>query len=52
MKKFIVFNKTTIEEIEIGMILSYSQAIKKCDIKVLFGMSGDINPAHLFKLEY
>ncbi|MDH2926810.1 MaoC family dehydratase [Lonepinella koalarum] len=36
-----------IEDIEIGMTLSYSQTITDSDIKAFAGLSGDHNPIHV-----
>jgi len=47
MSKFLVFNKIPLEEIEIGMSVSYSQTITDSDIKTFAGISGDRNPVHL-----
>ncbi len=47
MKKSLVFNKIPLEEIEIGMSVSYSQTITDADIKLFSGLSGDKNPIHL-----
>lgn len=47
MNKYLVFNKIPLEEIEIGMSVSYSQTITDADIKVFAGISGDRNPVHL-----
>ena len=47
MSKSLVFNKIPIEEIEIGMSVSYSQTITDADIKAFAGISGDRNPLHL-----
>ena len=43
----LVFNKLTIEDIKIGMEVSYSQTITDADIKVFAGISGDRNPVHM-----
>jgi acyl dehydratase len=43
----LVFNKIPIEEIQIGMKVSYSQTISDSDIKTFAGISGDRNPVHL-----
>lgn len=43
----LVFNKIAIEDIEIGMKVSYSQTISDADIKEFAGISGDRNPIHL-----
>jgi len=47
MSKSLVFNKIPLEEIEIGMSVSYSQTITDADIKFFAGISGDRNPVHL-----
>ena len=47
MSNSLVFNKIPIEEIEIGMNVSYSQTITDADIKAFAGISGDRNPVHL-----
>lgn len=36
-----------IEEIEVGMIASYSQTITDSDVKFFSGISGDKNPVHM-----
>ncbi len=43
----LAFNKIEIEEIEIGMSVSYSQTITDKDIKQFAEISGDYNPIHL-----
>lgn len=47
MNKSLVFNKIPLEEIEIGVSVSYSQTITDSDIKSFAGLSGDRNPVHL-----
>jgi 3-hydroxybutyryl-CoA dehydratase len=47
LNKSLVFNKIPLEEIEIGMSVSYSQTITDADIKSFAGLSGDRNPVHL-----
>lgn len=47
MNQALVFNKVPLEEIEIGMSVSYSQTITDSDIKAFAGISGDRNPVHL-----
>ena len=47
MSKSLVFNKIPLEEIEIGMNVSYSQTITDADTKAFAGISGDRNPVHL-----
>ena len=43
----LVFNKIEIEDIKIGMWVSYSQTITDADIKAFSGISGDKNPVHM-----
>lgn len=43
----LVFNKLAIEDIKIGMEVSYSQTITDADIKAYSGISGDKNPVHM-----
>ena len=43
----LVFDKLAIEDIKIGMEVSYSQTITDADIKAFAGISGDRNPAHM-----
>lgn len=47
MSKSLIFNKIPLEEIEIGMSVSYSQTVTDADIKAFAGISGDRNPVHL-----
>ena len=47
MSNSLVFNKIPLEEIEIGMNVSYSQTITDADVKTFSGISGDRNPVHL-----
>lgn len=47
MSKKLVFNTLAIEEIEVGMTVSYSQTITDTDIKNFAAISGDRNPVHL-----
>lgn len=47
MSNFLVFNKLKLEDIEVGMNVSYSQTITDADIKAFAGISGDRNPIHL-----
>jgi len=47
MSKPLVFNKLPIEEIQIGMSVSYSQTVTDADIKAFAGISGDRNPVHV-----
>ena len=47
MSNALVFNKVPIEEIKIGMEVSYSQTITDSDVKEFAGVSGDRNPVHM-----
>lgn len=47
MSHSLVFNKIAIEDIEIGMEVSYSQTITDADVKSFAGISGDRNPVHM-----
>lgn len=47
MSKSLVFNQIPLEEIEIGMEVSYSQTITDTDVKAFSGISGDKNPLHM-----
>lgn len=47
MTKTFIFNKILLEEIEVGMSVSYSQTVTDADIKAFSGISGDRNPVHL-----
>lgn len=47
MNQALVFNKVPLEEIEVGMSVSYSQTVTDSDIKAFAGLSGDRNPVHL-----
>lgn len=47
MNKPLVFNKVPLEEIEVGMNVSYSQTVTDADIKAFSEISGDRNPVHL-----
>lgn len=47
MNKSLIFNKIPLEEIKIGVSVSYSQTITDADIKAFAGISGDRNPVHL-----
>ena len=47
MSNSLVFNKIPLEEIKIGMNVSYSQTITDADVKAFSGISGDRNPIHL-----
>ena len=42
-----VFDKCSIEDITIGMEISYSQTITDADVKAFAGISGDNNPVHM-----
>ena len=42
-----VFGSVPLEQIEIGMSVSYSQTITDADIKAFAGLSGDHNPVHV-----
>jgi acyl dehydratase len=42
-----VFGQFPLEEIKIGMEVSYSQTITDADIKTFAGLSGDHNPIHV-----
>lgn len=43
----LVFDKLKIEDIEVGMEVSYSQTITDSDVKEFSEISGDKNPVHL-----
>ena len=45
--KKLIFNKIPLDEIEVGMNVSYSQTVTDADIKAFAGISGDRNPVHL-----
>jgi 3-hydroxybutyryl-CoA dehydratase len=47
MSEVLVFGTLPIEEIKIGMEVSYSQTITDGDIKAFSGISGDNNPIHM-----
>ena len=47
MDNKIIFNKFAIEDIKIGMEVSYSQTITDYDIKNFANISGDRNPVHM-----
>ncbi|MDF1877941.1 acyl dehydratase, partial [Sulfurimonas sp. SAG-AH-194-L11] len=47
MSNNLIFNKIPLENIELGMKVSYSQTITDSDIKAFAGISGDRNPIHL-----
>ena len=47
MDKAIIFDHYSIEEISIGMEVSYSQTITDADVKNYAGISGDNNPVHM-----
>lgn len=42
-----LFNSYKIEDIKIGMEVSYSQTITDSDVKSFSGISGDKNPVHM-----
>ena len=44
-----IFNKSTFDNITIGMNVSYSQTITDADIRSFANISGDRNPIHLDK---
>lgn len=41
------FSDLSIEQIEVGMQVSYSQTITDADVKAYAGLSGDNNPIHM-----
>lgn len=43
----LVFEHVKIENIEVGMEVSYSQTITDADVKAFSGISGDKNPVHM-----
>lgn len=47
MSNNLIFNKIPLEDIEIGMSVSYSKTITDIDIKEFAISSGDYNPVHL-----
>lgn len=47
MNKKSVFDKYSIEDITIGMEVSYSQTVTDADVKAFAGISGDNNPVHM-----
>ena len=47
MSNILVFNNILIEDIKIGMEVSYTQTITDTDIKMFAGISGDRNPIHV-----
>lgn len=47
MSKLIAFDTLLLEDIKIGMEVSYSQTITDSDIKTFAGLSGDHNPVHI-----
>ena len=47
MPKALVFDTLPIEDIKIGMEVSYSQTITDADVKAFSGISGDKNPIHM-----
>lgn len=40
-------NSVPLENIEVGMLASYSQTVTDADIKIFAGISGDNNPVHM-----
>ena len=42
-----IFEQFSIEEISIGMEVSYSQTVTDADVKNFAGISGDNNPVHM-----
>ncbi len=47
MSNTLVFDTLPIEEIQIGMEVSYAQTITDADVKAFAGISGDNNPVHM-----
>ncbi len=47
MNKKIIFDQFSIDEISIGMEVSYSQTVTDADIKSFAAVSGDKNPVHM-----
>ena len=47
MSETLVFNTLPIEEIKVGMEVSYSQTVTDADVKAFAGISGDNNPVHM-----
>jgi len=47
VSNILVFNNILIEDIKIGMEVSYTQTITDTDIKMFAGISGDRNPIHV-----
>ena len=43
----LILGQLSIEEIKVGMKVSYSQTITDADIKTFSGISGDKNPIHM-----
>jgi len=43
----LVFEVLPIEEVKVGMEVSYSQTITDSDVKMFAGVSGDKNPVHM-----
>ena len=43
----LILGQLSIEEIKVGMEVSYSQTITDADIKAFSGISGDKNPIHM-----
>ncbi len=42
-----IFGSIPLDEIKVGMAVSYSQAVTDADIKAFAGISGDNNPVHM-----
>ena len=42
-----IFGSIPLDEIKVGMAVSYSQTVTDADIKAFAGISGDINPVHM-----
>lgn len=47
MSKILILDALSLEDIKIGMEVSYSQTITDSDIKTFAGLSGDHNPVHI-----
>ena len=43
----LLLTKLSIEDIQVGMEVSYSQTITDADVKSISGISGDKNPVHM-----
>jgi 3-hydroxybutyryl-CoA dehydratase len=43
----LVFDQHNLEELTVGMEISYSQTISDADVKAFAGISGDNNPIHM-----